>query len=67
MLPIECDKEIKKNPSVSLAKFWEKKVVDFTLKYGSVEVAKYCPEFHSIDSALFDRKSKLVPKLPEKI
>ena len=58
MLPIQCDImktrleiefEISKNPSVSVSKLWSKKMVELTLKHGEQDVAKHCPEFHSIE------------------
>ena len=42
-------------------------MVELTLKNGEQDAAKNCPEFHSIDAAFFNKKSKLVPNHPKKI
>jgi len=74
MAPIECDIKkirnemdffISSNPTSSVAKQWEKKIIELSLKYSEREVAIFCPEFNQVDSAFFTKKAKLVPKLPQ--
>ena len=73
MLPIECeiktirlqiDAQIKEEPSTSISKIWNKKLIELSLKYGERQVAIFCPELSAIDSAFYSKKAKLVPKLP---
>ena len=54
---------IDSNPAVSIHSVWEDKQVELTLIYGERLVAKYCPDLHSIDSAVYVRKGKHVPVL----
>ena len=76
MTPIECDIKkirnemdffISSNPTRSVAKQREKKIIELSLKYSEREVAIFCPEFNQVDSAFFTKKAKLVPKLPQSI
>ena len=41
--------------------------VELTIKYGAIDVAKYWPQFYSVDSSFFSYKNKLVPALPQSI
>ena len=43
----------------------EKIILDLALIYGEQAEAKYCPQFDSVDSGFINKRSKLVPKLPE--
>ena len=54
---------IDSNPTVSIQSIWEDKQVKLTLIYGERLVAKYWPDLHSIDIALYVRKGKHVPVL----
>lgn len=51
------------NPTHSIQQFWEKKEVELVLKYDQKLVARYWPDFASVDIALFVRKNKHVPSL----
>ena len=42
-------------------------ILDLTEIYGEQAVVKYCPQFDSVDSGFMNKKSKLVPKLPESL
>ena len=72
-LPIECEimkarheiiNEMDRCPSISVQQLWENKEIELTVKYGAKQVAIFWPDFNSVESALFVKKNKFVPKLP---
>ena len=76
LLPIQCDimiisseieDELSQRPTMSVKKLYDEKEVWLTTKYDSAEVAKYWPEYDSVDSAFFNYKNKLIPALPDSI
>jgi hypothetical protein len=72
---------IKKRPTLSIKKLYDEKELELTIKYGAKDVAKYWPQFDSVDSAFFSiffsvffsiffqffYKNKLIPALPQSI
>jgi len=76
LMPIQCDimiinaeieAEILRRPTLSIKKLYDEKEVELTIKYDAKQVAKYWPQFDSVDSAFFSYKNKLVPALPDNI
>jgi len=63
----EIENEISNRPSISIKKLYDEKEVELTLKYDTKQVAKYWPQFDSVDSAFFKHKNKFIPALPESI
>jgi hypothetical protein len=70
LVPIQCEimqinseieEEIKKRPTLSIKKLYDEKELELTIKYGAKDVAKYWPQFDSVDSAFFSYKNKLIP------
>ena len=59
--------EIINNPTVSVSKLSEKMILDLTFNYGEQAVASYCSQFDFVESGFMNKKSKLVPKLPESL
>ena len=63
MQPIECEIFKRKIAiqneitSVSISKLWEKMILDLTAIYGEQAVAKYCPQFNSVDSGFINKKA----------
>jgi len=57
---LEIDKLILENPSCSISKIWDKKLIELTLKYSEREVAMYCPEFNKVDSCLKDKEIEIL-------
>ena len=47
--------------------FWKKKSIELAQKCGERQVALDLPDFHSIDSAFFCKKAKLLPTLPKSL
>jgi hypothetical protein len=74
LLPIQCDimiiivLKLKMNYlKDQLCQYKNFIEVWLTTKYDSAEVAKYWPEYDSVDSAFFNYKNKLIPVLPDSI
>jgi hypothetical protein len=63
----EIEAEILRRPTLSIKKLYDEKEVELTIKYDAKQVAKYWPQFDSVDSAFFSYKNKLVPALPDNI
>ena len=51
-IKLEMDEFISSNPTASVSKQWDKKVIELSLKYSEREVAFFCPEFNQVDSAM---------------
>ncbi len=73
MAPIECDIKkirnemdffISSNPTSSVAKQQEKKIIELSLKYSEREVAIFCPEFNQ---HFLPKKLNQCLKLPQSI